>query len=241
MELSRRERKLKWNKSNYRELLSCKMPRMTRTLSKRSTSKKLYPVEVIESTRNRVRVHYVGYSSQYDEWKDKSEIEVMNLQLGNISQDTKAKSDSADIYDLHKELTVKIKRVLSCNRTASPNIKVRMPFDILLFNGGLKLAAVPSRRSCGIQYYKINHYKDLYPLLGINWHVRGINNNGDYGYAIKETVEFCIRKSRKLIEYMPRDDLVVKVCTDTGYTLVFTFTCGFGNKETFGKDQTIFV
>ena len=96
----------------------------------------------------------------------------MNLQAGNISQDTKAKSDTVAIYDLHKELTVKIKRVLSCNRTASPNIKVCMPFNILLFNDGLRLAAVPSR-SCGIQYYKINHYKDLYPLLGINWHVRG--------------------------------------------------------------------
>ena len=83
-------------------------------------------------------------------------------------------------------------------------MKVRMPFDILLLNGGLKLAAVPSRRFSGIQYYIINHYKDLYPLLGINWHVRGINNNGDYGYAIKETVEFCIRKSRKLIVYAQR-------------------------------------
>ena len=150
------------------------MPRMFHTLLKRSTLKKLYPIEVIESTRNRVRVHYVGYFSQYDEWKDKSEIEVMNLQPGNVSQDTKDKSDTTAIYDLHKELTVKIKRVLSCNRTTSPNIKVSMLFDILLFNGGLKLAAILSKRSCGIQYYKINHYKDLYPLLGVNWHVRGI-------------------------------------------------------------------
>ena len=153
MELLRCERKLKWNKSNYCESLSCKMCRMSCTLLKRSSSKKLYPIEVIKSTRNRVRVHYVGYSSQYDEWKNKSEIEVMNLQAGNISQDTKAKSDTVAIYDLHKELTVKIKRVLSCNRTASPNIKVCMPFNILLFNDGLRLAAVPSR-SCGIQYYK---------------------------------------------------------------------------------------
>lgn len=137
------------------------------------------------------------------------------------------------------ENSIKIKRALSCNRTASPNIKVSMPFDILLFNGGLRLAAILSKRSSGIQYYKINHYKDLYPLLGANWHVRGINSNGDYGYAIKETVEFGVRKSRKLTEYMPGDYSAVKVCTDTGYTLVFTFTCGFGNKETFGKDQTI--
>ena len=118
-----------------------------------------------------------------------------------------------------------------------------MSFDLLLFNGGLRLAAVPSRKSGGIQYYRINAYKDLYPLLGVNWHVRGINSNGDYGYVIKETVEFCIKKSRQLTEYIHSrtDNSIVKLCTDTGHSLVFTFTCGFGNKESFGKDKTTFV
>ena len=118
-----------------------------------------------------------------------------------------------------------------------------MSFDLLLFNRGLKLAAVPSRKSGGIQYYKITDYKDLYPLLGVNWHIRGINSNGDYGYVIKETIEFCIKKSRKFTEYVysPRDNSIPKMYTDTGYSLVFSFTCGFGNKETFGKDKTIFV
>lgn len=118
-----------------------------------------------------------------------------------------------------------------------------MPFDLLIFNGGLKLAAIPSKKSGGIQYYAINNYKDLYPWLGANWHVRGINTNGDYGYVIKETVEFCIRKSRKLTEYVysPGDDAILKSSIDTGYMLTFSFVCGFGNKETFGKDRSIFV
>ena len=32
----------------------------------------------------------------------------------------------------------------------------------------------------GIQRYKVNKYEDLDPLLGHNWHVRGINAAGDF-------------------------------------------------------------
>ena len=118
-----------------------------------------------------------------------------------------------------------------------------MPFDLLIFNGGLKLAATPGKKSGGIQYYRINNYKDLYPFLGVNWHIRGINGNGDYGYVLKETVEFCIRRCRRLTEYVytPGDDTFLKSSIDAGYMLTFSFICGFGNKETFGKDKSIFV
>ena len=77
---------------------------------------------------NEVRVHYVGYSSQCNEWKDKSKIEVINSGQGNISLFMlKDKPDTVAIYEpfsLHEELSVKIKKALSCNGTASPNIKV---------------------------------------------------------------------------------------------------------------------
>lgn len=103
MELSLRERKSKWNKSNYRELLSCKMPRITCTPSKRSRGKELYSIQVIESTVNKVKVHYVGYSSRYDEWKDKSEIKVINSEPENTSH-VKDKPDAYEPFSLHREL-----------------------------------------------------------------------------------------------------------------------------------------
>ena len=59
-----------------------------------------------------------------------------------------------------------------------------MPFDVLLFNGGLKSLGNPSKNLGGNQHYKIVHYKDLNHLLGQNWHVRGINSNDDYGYVV---------------------------------------------------------
>ena len=64
---------------------------------------------------------------------------------------------------------------MTCSRKDSPSIKISMPFDILLYNGGLKAAGVLSGISAGIQHYKLKNYADLNHLLGRNWHFRGLN------------------------------------------------------------------
>ena len=90
-------------------------------------------------------------------------------------------------YSLYQDLSIRIKRSLTC-ASGSPDVKIVMPFDALTFNGGLKSVKVQSKRIGGIQHYNIKAYKDLNVFLGCNWHVRGININGDYGYVIKDTV-----------------------------------------------------
>ena len=138
---------------------------------------------------------------------------------------------------------MRIKRSLTCARS-SPDVKIVMPFDALTFNGGLKSVGVPCKKVGGIQYYTIKAYEDLNALLGFNWHVRGINIIGDYGYVIKDTVEFYFRKCRDLIDFIPpspSSSNTQSIHIDTGHSLTFTFTTGYGNSATFGKDKTIFV
>ena len=248
MELStRRAKKLKWNKSSYRDLLSCKLPRRASKSTRRKKQQcqqKLFSVEVVEKQDSRVKVHYIGYSNDFDEWKDESEVEVVAVDSEDLEVLTVDKSTVYKPFSVYDELRIKIKRTLSCNRKVSPSIKITMPFDLVLFNGGLKSAAVPSKKIGGIQYYKIVNYQDLNHLLGANWHYRGININGDYGYVIKETLEFCIRKSRLLVEYVcscSGDNSPIKSSIDTGHSLIFCFTCEYGNRDTFGKDRRIFV
>ena len=99
-----------------------------------------------------------------------------------------------------------------------------------------------------MQHYGIDQFSDLNHLLGANWHVRGLNSQGDYGYANKNTVQFYINKYRPLTDYVPSndstsvDDVIVatKCILDTGYYLHFSFTQGYGNATTFGKDSDIF-
>ena len=99
----------------------------------------------------------------------------------------------------------------------------------------MKAAGVPSGIdtiyasgiSAGVQHYKLKSYTDLNHLLGRNWHFQGLNANGDYGYAVLDTIDFYIRKCRALtagIQYMPsqlNSGDIVLTKTDAGHSLVF--------------------
>ena len=111
------------------------------------------------------------------------------------------KEELLESYSLYKDLGIKIKKSLSCNRRSSPMIKIVMPFDVVMFNGGLKTSGIATKVVGGNQHYRINHYRDLNHLLGRNWHFRAINANGDYGYIVTNTVSFYIRRNKPLTEY----------------------------------------
>ena len=238
--MAKRIRKLKWDKANYKELASLKIPNNGGATVKRQKIQKneIYPVDIIERENGRVRVHYIGYESGYDEWKDEAELEVIEEDAEETEPLVTEKI--LEPYSLYKDLGVRIKKALSCTRTSSPQIKVVMPFDILMFYGGLRASGIPTKVVGGNQHYKINHYRDLNHLLGRNWHFRAINANGDYGYVVMETVSFYIRRNKPLTEYTLVDDSFVAKSVHTGYSLTFSFVYNYGSKDTFGKDGTIF-
>ncbi len=61
-------------RKNYQELADVKLPRSRRLTSRPEDV--LYQVDVVEEDdeTGRVKVHYVGYGDEDDEWKDGSEI-----------------------------------------------------------------------------------------------------------------------------------------------------------------------
>ena len=227
----RRKRRL-----DYRQLADVRLPRATRR-PRKAASSDIFPVTIRERKDSRVKVHYIGYSSSYDEWKDVSELEI----LGETEAEPySAPSTPFQPFSLYKDLRFKIKLAMSCSRKASPSVRICMSFDILLFNGGLKPSGVPSRQVAGNQYYKIQHYRDLNPLLGSCWHYRGLNNNGDYCYVVLETVEYYLRKGPSLVEYYPGSGTISSSKVDTGHVVCFSFVCNYGNATTFGTDKNIF-
>lgn len=62
---------------DYCQLADVQVPRATKTRKKTAAPNQLYPVAVTEENELRVKVHYVGYSNSYDEWKDVSELETL--------------------------------------------------------------------------------------------------------------------------------------------------------------------
>ena len=152
---------------NYLELANLQLP-STHRKHHLDTSNGSYPIK----SEHRVKVHYVGFASKYDEWKDASELE--SLETDEVdeedSEDGSSVTSYFQPYSLYKNLSVKIKQALSCGRKSSPTVRIVMPFDVIQFNGGLKLCGVPSKKVRGIQQYHIRHYCDLNFLLGRNWH-----------------------------------------------------------------------
>ncbi len=231
---------------NYKEESFIKLPKSDRIQQKT----KLYPVTVqeekSEGDRAMVKIHYVGYSSEWDEWRYEGELESLNEENADTSPYQQGSSIISPYqpYSIYNALRVKIKCALNCGQKVSPIIKISMPFDLIQFNGGLKTVGIPSKMVCNIQHYGIKHYQDLDPFLGSFWHYRGLNVNGDYGYVQLDTVSFFLRKSRSLVEYFPPSSdsqPPSKTVTHTGHTLSFSFVCKYGIGSTFGKDKQIFV
>ena len=86
----KRQRKLKWNKASYRDLVTFKLPRNLRggkvkgkaswnrkTSRSPESARNLYPVKVLQKKGDKIKVHYIGYDKKYDEWKNQCDIETI--------------------------------------------------------------------------------------------------------------------------------------------------------------------
>ena len=82
----------------------------------------LYPVIVTNQYDkwDRVRIHYIGYGQEYDEWREPAGL----VQLS---------SPCAFNETLHQELAWEIR---STSQKSDPSVKITMPFDKHVFDEG---------------------------------------------------------------------------------------------------------
>lgn len=108
--------------------------------------------------------------------------------------------DIYQLFELHHELAIQIKMALDSKHRRDPEVRIELPFDRLLFEGGLKQAGHLMSGVRGATVYGISSYTSLTPSLGIQWHVRGLNDQLNYCYVILETVGYYLHKQRD-VEY----------------------------------------
>ena len=230
------------NKRDYKQMNDIVLPRV-----KRERRDKLYPIEVVERKGSRVKIHYVGYNDDSDEWRESSDI--VPLSIPNNSSSTTVNTSNIPVppavqpYSLYNELGIKIKQSLTCGRKDSPLVKITMGFDYFLFTGGLQQAGIATNTVLGTVRYGIQQYSDLNFLLGTRWHYRGINKHGDYAYVVLSSIEFHLRKRRSVVDYHPPESPgrpITPSKLDTGYLLTFCFQRRYGNSSTFGRNRDIF-
>ena len=91
-------------------------------------------------------------------------------------------------------MTCKIKLALKSSRKGSPEAKIELPFDQTKFDE-IKGKGTLKKKHRGKEIYGITKYGDLDNLLGSKWFIRGLNENGDFCYAILNTVAFYLKGS----------------------------------------------
>lgn len=77
----------------------------------------------------------------------------------------------------HRELRYQIKLALNSGTRQDVAVRIEIPFDPLVFAGGLQQAGVFVREYRGHSVYTIAAYGALSHLLGQRWHIRGLNCN----------------------------------------------------------------
>ena len=139
-----------------------RLPRVERRTRKSAakTDPELYRCRIVEREGGRVKVHYISYGRQHDEWKAQEEI----VSLEAPSSDTS--STPTPIYYLYRVLANHIKTSLRGGRKDDPKIRLEMPFDRIHFDGGLLQMCEQLKKVWrGNEVYTIRAYSDLDCLL----------------------------------------------------------------------------
>ena len=159
----------------------------------------LYRLNIVEKNRQEglVKVRYVGYGEEYDEWR--LESEVVNLS----GEEEGSSCDSDDVQftrqfrgplrsqcSVFEELVYRIKALLTSSRKGDPSCRIIMSFDQVSFDALAHSCALVSRNSkCKHQIYKVQDLAKLNDLLGDRWHIRGLNAAGDFCYVMHDTMK----------------------------------------------------
>ena len=95
---------------------------------------------------------------------------------------------------------------LDSKHRRDPEVRIELSFDRLLFEGGLKQAGnLVAGGVRGAAVYGISSYTSLTPLLGIRWHMRGLNDRLYFCYVNLEMVRYYLYERRDIEEYTPME------------------------------------
>lgn len=193
-----------------------------------SFTNELYRLKIIDSDENsgRVKVRYIGYGEDYDEWRLLEDI----IELGNDSSsgDEGAEVVATEVatrvgkFCLYEELAYRIKSLLYSTRTGNPVCRIIMGFDVVYFEGLIRRATQVNTGKKRV--YQLSGLTKLDDLLGKRWYIRGINAAGDFCYIQPDSVKYYLKQCRRRTEFQMQPDGSLRKCVHGGRCqLVFQF------------------
>ena len=128
-------------------------------------------------------------------------------------------------YDHHQQLEYVIKSSLYSARDRDPAVRLEVPFDTLIYQGGMMTAGKLLKVIRGEEHYGIAKHQDLVPYLGKHWFIRGINAHLDFCAVLADTVVFHLHKKAPILDHLRGESV------DGGYVLIFRFVRFDGVKD----------
>ena len=107
-----------------------------------------------------VRIHYVGYSAKFDEWRPLNDL------VTTVA--TSVVEESRENFNFNTELLFKLKSSLVSQRRSNPAVKIEMTFDKRAFDEGLKIMGYLKNHKRGIDHHAIHNFSDVDSLFGRN-------------------------------------------------------------------------
>ena len=198
-------------------------PSLPRCRATSSLKRNLYDIEIVDEDEesDRVRIHYVGYSSEYDEWRNRSEIVVRPPQ-------TVIPPRVDPVNFSFSNLLCAIKKQLKPSRE-DPTIRIQLPFE----EEDCEFLIQKGTKCKNSNQFKMNSYSELDGVLGEDWHYRVVNTRGDFSFIVLETVRFHVYRPKPILEYVPKlkDSKLqyIPAYTHQQTQLVFSFVRREGN------------
>ena len=141
-----------------------------------------YRLKILEEDESRglVKINYIGYSNEWDEWRRREDIIELNDEDDRSMVDNCAKRQSLQMspLNLYEQLATNIKLQLVSYRKRSPYCRISMNLDYIYFEGLIQRGSVISRTKHLKQVYTITRLSKLNDILGQRWYIRGLNSSG---------------------------------------------------------------
>lgn len=193
----------------------------SREIKKTWSPKTLFEVTVLDSRQTdnlrEVKVHYPGWSTNFDEWRKESEI---------VETPQEALTNSGE--DFFKfSLLNSIKEKLSCARKKDSEVTITIPvpkesFYSLVTRHNLDCSSKTARNS----YYFSNTQLAKTTFMK-GWWYRIINKAGDFAHIDLDTFQMWLRERPCLEEYTKEGQLKL---THRGFKAVVRFVVLLGNR-----------
>ena len=205
----------------YKELSETSVP-LKKVQTEKWSTRKLYELEILETKEEigkvYAKVHYLGWPSNYDEFRPINDI----IPISDVHVKT-----SKDILNFFFEhLRISVQESLHVQRLADSIVELKIPVSRGTFEEFASLGKPQffKNRKC----YMISSHKDLEGVLGQGWNYRVANPAQDFAFVEISSLRFYLAERAPLMSYLPSGE---SQNIHRGFMCVIKFIRGLGSRD----------